>query len=130
VLNLSQEPLTFGMVLLLRGGVQFAPILPAGDANVRRAHEEAISNFLYGFANKLEWANRRMSEQQGVAGNNEHTRRTGRASNTLYYDLKRRFSTRSDVVSRYISFQQLELLFRARDILRRSDGSYTCAMNI
>jgi hypothetical protein len=130
VLNLSQESLTLGMETLLKRGVQFAPILPADDTNIRRAHDEAISGFLYVFANKLEWSNRTRNEQISSTRCSEHTTRTGRQSSTLYCDLKRRFGARSDVVARDVSFEQLELLARAREILRRSNLCFTRVLNI
>jgi hypothetical protein len=130
VLNLSQESLTPGMETLLRRGVQFAPISPADDMNIRRLHNESICDFLYVFADKLEWANKISNEQVRSTRSNAHTARTGRTSSTLYCDLKRRFGTRAEVVARDLSFAQLELLSRTSDILRKSNLCYTRVMNL
>lgn len=58
MLNVSQGPLMLGMNMFLRCGVQVAPVMPVSHIMMQRAHDVAISDFLYSFANKLEWANR------------------------------------------------------------------------
>jgi hypothetical protein len=130
VLNLSKYPLTFGMNALLRRGVQFAPLLPVSDDKMQKVHDEAISEFLYSFANKLEWANRLSNDRQSNIENQAGRRTTGRRQSTLYCDLKRRFSARVSVISRDLSFEQLQLLSHARDALRKSKPCYTRFLNI
>ena len=130
VLNLSQHTLTVGMNALLRRGVQFAPIMPASDIKMQRAHDEAISDFLHSFTNKLEWANRLMNERQASTKNRADRMPTGRTPSTLYCDLMRRFSPRASVISRDLSFEQLQLLSHVRDALRRSKPCYTRFLNI
>jgi hypothetical protein len=130
VLNLSHERLTFGMNTVLRRGVQFAPILPTADANMQTMHEHAIADFMYVFASKLEWAYRRMTDEQSADGINGRTRHIGRLATRLYCDLQRRFNTRASVISRDLSFQQLELLAHAHSMLHASEACYTRIMNI
>jgi hypothetical protein len=130
VLNLSQYPLTFGINALLRRGVQFAPILPVSDDKMQRMHDEAISEFLYSFANKMEWAQRLNNDRQSNIEDQAGRMATGRRPNTLYFDLKRRFSAHASVISRDLSFEQLQLLGHLRDALRRSKPCYTQFLNI